>query len=133
MISVHTAYPCIKCGKKIGSYDVQCKYCGAKQPDLDTKSIYNIFYRYKGSESFSIRYTGDLILSVEDIRELVENLRMTPDYEYFVGTYDYLQLKASDRSNFRVTSWYPVVNGELGENQIDEAEGSRLIKITILK
>jgi hypothetical protein len=123
MIFVKTVYPCVKCKKDISPDERFCKYCGAKQPELEGRVLYNVFY--SRSDVFNMMY-GGLIFDIEDIKELASDV-VSPHYNYFVGSY-----KSSTDSlvgdDLTVLSWIPIINGQLGQDQ-----GPRTIKITNLE
>ena len=123
MIFVETVYPCVKCKREIKPESEYCVHCGAKQPKLEGRVLYNVFSSH--DDAFNMTY-GSIILDIEDIKELAKDA-ISPHYEFYVGSYKY-----SDDSLIgdilSVLSWIPIINGQLGQDQ-----GPRTIKITSLE
>ena len=42
---IQAVYPCVQCSEEISPLDELCKFCGAKQPGLEGKLLYDVFYR----------------------------------------------------------------------------------------
>ncbi len=125
MIIIQTAYPCVECKKEIDPTDAYCSGCGTQQPALEGRIVYNIFSRRGNDGPFNMLY-GGLILEKDDIQELASDRGFGEKTEYFAASYILTDVK--NNNGFSVTSWFPVKDGQLGEDL-----GPQNIQITSLE
>ena len=128
MITIDTVYPCVKCGEEIDPTHAHCEFCGAKQPEVNTKLHYNVFSQWAGRKAYNMRYGGWPILSIEDISDLASQ-DCCGSTQYFVGAYFVSgQDQSEEESEFKIDHWYKVTNGQLGPDL-----GPQKITLTFLE
>lgn len=115
MIIVETAYPCVKCKREIDPQNEHCQYCGAKQPDLKGRVLYNVFYRRIGGKSFNM-LIGGIVLEIEDAKEFLKQYGASSLNEYFIGSCIF-STDTINEDKFPVQNWIPFIDGEFGEDQ----------------